>query len=151
MRRYERDSTGAPVFAYQPPKRRKETAPRDDPEARLQRQVVEYFRFALPHDVLWTSTLNGAHLGASQRMKQKAQGLRPGIADFVLVKPNGAVKMIELKSDGGRLTPEQAVWARVMGDAWATCRTVEEVEAALLRWCVVVLAPLSRANRYVVT
>lgn len=122
----------------------------DNPEARLQKSVVEYLTFALPPDILWTATLNGIPMTMNARNKAKAQGLRPGIADIVLVIPGRGARMLELKSDAGRLSAEQKDWAAAMRSWWVTARDLETVEAALRGWGIVPRYPISQANRYAV-
>ena len=125
------DSTGAPVrhFKKGPPR-----APRANPEAALQVQVARFLMLTLPPEVEWTSSLAGAHLGVSQRSKMKAQGLRPGFPDLMFIIRR-RTHFIELKADGGRLSPDQIrVHAAIHPDAIAVCRSVVEVRVALVRW-----------------
>ena len=121
---------------------------RDDPEHKLQCAVAEYLTYSLPPDILWTATLNGAHLGVSQRVKMKAAGLRPGIADIVLAGRSGRVAMIELKVEKRPLSGEQKAWATALGRFWATCRSLEDVEAALVQFGITPRCSIEKANRY---
>ena len=47
-----------------------------------------------------------------------------GFPDLVMVR-DGRLLFVELKSEKGRLTPEQREWMDVLGDVWANNRTVE--------------------------
>ena len=120
---------------------------RANPEAVLQKAVVEYFEFALPPEILWTATLNGHPMTMFARNKARAQGMRAGIADLVLVIPGRGARFIELKSDVGRLSPEQKAWAAALRSWWVTCRDLPSVEAALISWGIEPRYPVARANR----
>lgn len=119
----------------------------NDPEHKFQVAVATYFKYALPPDVLWTATLNGAYLTMNQRVRMKASGLRPGIADLLLVH-NGRVLMLELKSKIGSLSKEQRDYRDALGPAYIVARTLEEVEAALIGWSIQPTCTIGSANRY---
>lgn len=143
-----------PVFAF---KRGPKTArkPRANPELALQVAVKQFLVMALPSDVEWTSSLAGVHLGPAQRAKMKASGLRPGWPDVQLCH-NRRMFFIELKAPSGavRRMPERLGTLddpdlsedqrRVLGalhpDAWAICRSVNEVADFLTRIGVVLRA-----------
>lgn len=145
-----RDSLGAPIYAY-----RKTTAgrnPRAEPEHDFHKQIAQYLAFALPPEIEWTYTLNGVHLGHSQRQKAVDAGLRRGLGDYVLLVPVKATFtacMIEAKdAKRGRLSDEQKRWAAKMGAKWATVETLEDVEAAIVGWGITPKCSVSAANRY---
>jgi hypothetical protein len=86
--------------------------PRTDPEAALQRSVVQFLNVAIdPERCWWTATMNGVRLRPAARAKAKAAGLMPGLPDLMFmpfVGPRaGQFVAIELKSATGRATPEQ--------------------------------------------
>lgn len=122
---------------------------RDDPEHRFQVAVATYFKYALPPDILWTATLNGAYLTINQRVRMKASGLRPGIADLLLVH-NGRVLMLELKSKIGTLSADQKAYRDALGENYITAQTIEEVEGALIGWGITPRCEITKANRYVI-
>lgn len=136
------------VYAYRrgPKTYRK---PREEPELALQVSVKQFLVLTLPLEIEWTSSLAGAHLGPSQRSKMKAAGLRGGWPDLQFLIRRRA-HFIELKApiavqsrnperygtlDDPDLSDDQR---RVLGamhpDAWAICRSVDEVSSALERW-----------------
>jgi hypothetical protein len=113
---------------------------RASPEFLIQRDVKRFLTYCLPLPgpdyVEWTSSQAGAHLGAKQRIKAKASGLRPGWPDLQFLLPTGRTHYIEIKAPGGSLSAEQRAFrdlARPHG-LWALCRSVDEVEATLRGW-----------------
>lgn len=112
-------------------------AARATPEAALQVRVKEHLAICLPPSVLWTASLAGhGKLSMAARNRAKAMGLKPGWPDLQFLFPDGVTRYIELKSDTGRLQPEQADFqARCRPHGiHAVCRSVEEVDAALRAW-----------------
>ena len=108
-------------------------APRSNPEHALQVQVCQYFRYCLPPEVLWSSTLNGVYLGPKTRGMAKASGLRPGPFDLFLIY-NRRTFWIELKIKPNKLTPEQIEFARALHpDSWAVCYSLDEVVEFLVK------------------
>lgn len=113
--------------------------PRANPEARLQISVKQYLTFCLPPEILWTASLAGhGKLTMAARNKAKAMGLKPGWPDLQFLFPDGITRYIELKSDTGRLQPEQVDFqARCKASGktiHAVCRSVDEVEVQLRLW-----------------
>lgn len=131
-----------------PPKPRALKPPRKprrrnaSPEADFQKTVTAYLERALPPEagVFWSATMNGVRVSLGVRATLRAQGLRPGVFDFVfipLVGPMaGQTFWLELKAPKGRLTDEQAVLMDVLYPAGrgAQARTLEQVCAALVAW-----------------
>ncbi len=138
-------------FAYKrgPYPQRRRAKPNASPEADFQLAVIEYLRFALPDNYRFRAGLEGVRLSINQATRAKALGARKGWPDLMLFnRETRGIRWIELKAPKGRLTPEQTEIAAELGDHLAVCRTLEEVEAALIRWRVAVRAPLAKANRY---
>lgn len=108
-------------------------APRSNPEHALQVTVCQYFRFCLPPEVLWSSTLNGVYLGPKTTNDAKAAGLRKGPFDMFLVFRQRTF-WLELKVGKNTLTPEQIVFRDALHpDSWAVCYSLDEVVAFLQR------------------
>lgn len=123
---------------------------RDDPEARLQRDVLEYLTFALPRGVYRVRAgMEGARRSQWEGGKAKGQGLSKGWPDLMLFnRQTRAIRWIELKSDTGALTAEQKELAAELRDHMVVCRSLEDVEAALIGWGVTPRCPINVANRY---
>src|SRR5687767_3288367 len=112
-------------------------------EDRLSVEVATMLRVAAIEGRLsatWTHVPHEAagrgKFAAIYMAKAKAMGLIKGSADFVFVWPNGG-GWIELKTDEGRLTPEQKAfreWCKDTGAHHALCRSVAEVEEKLFEW-----------------
>ena len=151
MSRYERDSTGRPVFAFRAPPgaRAKRTRPNEQPEAKFQREVIVYLTYALPPEYRFTFSGAGVKVSAWLGNKLKEMGVKPGWLDLTIKhKPSGRAFWIELKSLVGRLTPEQAAFVNESPNVCAVCRTLPEIEAALIRFGITPLCSIERANRY---
>lgn len=117
----------------------------DNPEERIQREIVQYLDLALPPGcgIFFSATMNGVRVSAPIRAKLKASGVRPGVLDlvFVVLWDVGDLKAgdtfwLEVKSATGQPTPEQkvvmaALWSRGRG---AYARSVEQACAALSAW-----------------
>lgn len=125
---------------------------RDDPEARLQKAVVEYLSYALPRGAYRVRAgLEGAKRTGRARSDFHAMGAAAGWPDLMLFnRQTRAIRWIELKADGGRVQASQAALHAELRDHVAVCWSIEDVEAALIRWGVTPQVPIARANRYAV-
>ena len=84
-------------------------------------------------------------------VKMKAAGVRRGWPDIQILFPSGVTRYVELKAKQSLSDEQKAFRAACEAtgrDLWAMARTLEDVEAALLRWKVPVLRPLAQAHRY---
>lgn len=107
------------------------------PEAALQVTVKKYLSICLPPSIEWTASLAGhGKMSMAARNKAKAMGLRPGWPDLQFLFPDGVTRYIELKSDTGRLQPEQQDFqARCAPHGiHAVCRSLPEVADTLRGW-----------------
>lgn len=126
--------TTAPIRKIE---RTKDGRPLDISEADLARQVADYLDLVLPVSVRWTHIASGGHRDPAVAGKLKAEGVRPGAPDYVIVAPGVGVIWIEIKSPRGRTTAAQEEWARAIRDTpgctYALCRSLAEVDATLRR------------------
>ena len=102
-------------------------------EEALQRDVVEFLRWALPFDAVYFAVPNGGkrHIKIAQRLVP--QGVRAGVPDLCIVHAGRAL-FVELKTPTGALSASQRqMHARlhVAGAAVHVCRSVPQVEAVL--------------------
>jgi hypothetical protein len=148
-----RDSTGDPVYAYSRSATRdgrgRKATKRASPEADLQRSVIAYLHWALdPNLYRFRVGMEGARRGKWEALQAHQLGLSKGWPDIMLLnRVTRACRWIELKSDTGRLTREQSEIADDLRDHMAVCRSLPEVERALLAWGVKPKCSIADANR----
>lgn len=98
-----------------------------------QRAHVAFLSKALPADAYFTAIDIGTAGSARQGMLRRARGVRPGIADLLIVH-KGTTLWIEVKV-GASLSEAQKMFRDAVcanGHYWALARSTEDVEAALL-------------------
>jgi hypothetical protein len=103
-------------------------------EEQIQVQVATYLNAKLPKTWLWFHTPNGSHRLKAVAAKLKAQGVKPGVPDVCILRPNGLPIWIELKAFGGVLTVSQRsfqIWCVENKHPHRVCRSVGEVEVFL--------------------
>lgn len=114
---------------------------RRDLEGPIQAAIVEFLDLNFPEDgdVFWSATLNGVRVPVSIRKRLKAQGLRPGLFDIILIPlanhPRiGIAHSVEVKSDEGSLSKEQKALMKVLAPLGlgALARSVNDVQTYLL-------------------
>lgn len=108
---------------------------RSQDEFRLSCVVADYLAVALPRDALWTHFPAGEARTAITGARLKRMGLKPGWPDYLVVS-NGRLIGIELKAGTGKASAVQADVGEGFlraGFSWVVCRTLEDVQAALLK------------------
>ena len=103
-------------------------------EEQIQVAVAQYLDVKLPKDWRWFHPPNGGHGLKSVAGKLKAQGVKPGIPDVAIFRPNGSPIWIELKAFGGTLSLAQKDfrdWCAKSQQPYRVCRSVGEVEVFL--------------------
>ena len=106
------------------------------PEDRLQVSVVQWLKLALPADALFYAVPNGGSRNPIEGAKLKAMGTLPGVSDLN-IECNGRTYHIELKTASGRQSPAQKAFESSVhkaGNLYQLCRSLDEVEGALLGW-----------------
>ncbi len=104
------------------------------PEAVLQKHVAAMLRAYLPDEVWWTASLSGIRLSPGAVMSAKTSGMNRGAPDLSFIWPDGATTYVELKAEGGVLSPEQARLARTLGKTMRVARSWPEVKAIVGGW-----------------
>lgn len=102
-------------------------------EAALQRQVAEYLDAVLPDECTWFHVPNGGSRNKAEAGKLKSHGVKPGVADCILIY-RGQVIAIELKTAKGRLSNAQSYWKTIFeaaGGWFYLCRSLDDVQAVL--------------------
>lgn len=87
--------------------------------------------------VLWRNNVGNAEHWNGVEAVRVRYGLAPGSADLVgILSPHGRWFALELKTDVGRVSPDQEKWlslVRAMGGFACVVRSVDEAKAALVR------------------
>jgi len=100
-------------------------------EWQLQRAIVAYLSKALPATAYFTSIDIGSAGSAMQGQLRKARGVRPGIADVMIIY-NSIVLWLEIKS-GTQLSEAQKLFrdsVSANGCWWSLARSPEDAEQA---------------------
>lgn len=85
----------------------KPKAKRAQPEAQLQRAVVQVLRLMALPNVIWYSSTNGVKMAPRTAAHMKAMGMTAGVADLCFVNARGTACFLEFKSAKGRQSSEQ--------------------------------------------
>ncbi len=105
-------------------------------ESNAQVAIVAFLRRALPPTYRVISVPNGRFAAEPKTIARlKREGLTPGVFDILVLRNDGWFCSIEVKADGGRLSPEQAEWGDWLsagGASAAVVRSLAEAEAALI-------------------
>jgi len=103
------------------------------PEDALHRDVARYLARVLTDETVWFHPPNGGGRSKREGAKFKAQGVKAGVADIVLVH-DGRHFEIELKAATGRQSPNQKAWQKALekaGGKYLVSKSVEDVRLAL--------------------
>jgi hypothetical protein len=109
------------------------------PEARLQKTLVQHVMLTAVPGLLWFSIPNEGKRSVVLGAELKAMGLRPGAADLCFIL-NGRAHFLELKSEDGRQTSEQVVFAAdcaIAGAYYSVVRSIGEALTTLSLWGVI--------------
>jgi len=105
---------------------------RGTPEADLQRAVVQALRFALPRSAIIHHCANEVTDAGPRGAKRQAilvgMGVHPGFADL-MVLCDGRMLFLELKSQKGKLSPDQEAFrdaVMAQGHGWALVRSLDD-------------------------
>jgi hypothetical protein len=144
---------GTPGFFDKKPRRRRAVRKIGQPEHNFQAaHVIPALTWALPDGWLFTASATGVRLSMQVAVKMKAAGIKRGWPDIQILGPDGITRYIELKAPDGNLSREQRAFrdhCLTSGrDIWGRAKTLDEVEAILLRWGIDLKMPLAQANRY---
>lgn len=105
------------------------------PEQALQQAVARFLDAALPPHVFWTAIPAGGG-GRLRGAILKGMGYKAGTPDLLIVH-QGRAFWIELKADGGRLSPAQKEVGEdliIAGCRYAVCRSLDDVTVTLSEW-----------------
>lgn len=105
-------------------------------ESNCQCAIVAFLRRSLPASYRVLSFPNG-RFEANPRTVSRLirEGLTKGAPDLIVMRSDGWFCTLEVKSDGGRLSPEQSEfhdWLAAGGASAAVVRSLADAEAALI-------------------
>jgi VRR-NUC domain len=103
---------------------------RAQPEAQLQRSLVENLRWRARSDVWWAHIPNGGARTAIEGAIFKSLGVQPGAPDLLIVRA-GQTLFIECKAPGRKLSPSQLACHEALRRAGAAVETFDNIDAAL--------------------
>jgi len=111
-------------------------APVDYPEEDLTKYAAFVFTRACRYTV-WFHCPNGEKRDKVTAAKLKKMGVRPGVADFIMLLTSGRALAVELKTLKGRQSEDQqgfqASW-EANGGAYVIVRTPFEIEGLIFRF-----------------
>jgi hypothetical protein len=103
---------------------------RRQPEAQLQRSLVEHLRWCARSDVWWTHIPNGGTRTAIEGAIFKSLGVCAGAPDLLIVRAGQAL-FIECKAPGRKLSPAQLACHEALRRAGAPVATADDIDEAL--------------------
>ncbi len=106
-------------------------------ELRLHVAIVDVLRRFGSPQWFWFHPANGEKRDARAAAKLRAMGVRPGVADLLLIAPSGQLHAIEIKRRDGALSDEQrefAEWCTGNNVPHAVVRSIDEALAVFTRW-----------------
>jgi hypothetical protein len=108
---------------------------RAQPEAAIQRSVLEYLASVAPQLVVYANP-NASRRTASGRASNAVPGLRKGVHDLTILS-HRRVHYVEVKAPKGKMTPEQCEFADALDRlsiSWWVVRSIDDMREALKWW-----------------
>lgn len=102
-------------------------------ESILQTACVRWFRLQYP-DLIIYAVPNGGSRNVREAQRLKAEGVLAGVADLVVLLPQGKSLYIEMKVKGNRQTENQKAFqdkAIILGHPYTVCYSFEEFKNAV--------------------
>jgi len=102
---------------------------RRNDEELVQRAIVQHLRLRAKPGVVFLHVPNGEHRSKATGGRLKAMGVRAGVFDLILFLPGPVTFCLELKADGGKMSPAQLRFAEDLneiGIGWACAWTLDD-------------------------
>ena len=99
-------------------------------ESTLQTSCVRWFRSQYPHLIIYAVPTGGSR-NVREAQRLKSEGVLAGVADLVVMLPQGKSIYIEMKVKGNRQTDNQKEFqnkAIALGHTYAVCYSFEEFQ-----------------------
>ncbi len=107
-------------------------------ESNAQVAIVAFLRAALPSNYRVFAIPNGRFEAKPNTIARlKREGLTPGMPDLCILRSDGWCAFLEVKSEAGRMSPEQiefSDWMASQGGCCAVVRGVGDVQSVLHDW-----------------
>ena len=103
---------------------------RKQPEAALQRSVIQHLRWGARGDTWWTHIPTGGWRSPIEAAIFKSLGARAGSPDLLIIRA-GQPLFLELKAAGRNLSPAQTECHDALRRAGATVETADNIDTAL--------------------
>ena len=103
---------------------------RNQPEAALQRSVIQNLRWGARGDTWWTHIPTGGRRSPIEAAIFKSLGVRAGSPDLLIIRA-GQPLCMGLKVPGRKLSPAQVECHAALQRAGAQIATVDNIDAAL--------------------
>jgi VRR-NUC domain protein len=104
-------------------------------ESVLQTACVKWFRLQYPDLVIY-AVPNGGSRNIREAQRLKAEGVLAGVADLVVLLPQGKSLYVEMKVKGNKQTLNQKDFQKkaiTLGHTYAVCYTFEEFKEVIER------------------
>src|SRR5262245_13234495 len=103
---------------------------RNQPEAQLQRAIVQHLRWRARPNTWWTHIPTGGWRSPVEAKIFKSLGVVAGAPDLLIVA-DGHAHFLELKSPRGRISPAQHECHQALRAAGATVAVADDIDQAL--------------------
>jgi hypothetical protein len=110
------------------------------PEQEAQIAIVAWIKAVSPSTMCF-HVPNAAKRSPAERRALVAMGLLAGVPDLCLVAepPGPSLAFVEVKAQGGKLSPEQTsfrAWAEAAGIPYAVVQNIDQTRVAFREWLV---------------
>ncbi len=102
-------------------------------ESTLQTACVRWFRYQYPNLIIY-AVPNGGSRNIREAQRLKSEGVLAGVADLVVLLPQGKSIYIEMKVKGNRQTDNQKDFQKKaieLGHAYTVCYSFEEFQKVI--------------------
>ena len=103
---------------------------RSHSEQQIQKAICQHLRVRGHRDLYWWHHPAGGYRSPVEAAILKSIGAKPGLPDLFLLR-DGKLYGLELKAQGGRLSPTQATAQVLLRQAGATINTAVGIDAAI--------------------
>lgn len=101
-------------------------------ESRTQCAIVSFLRRTLPRSYRVVSVPNGRFEADPRTIARlKREGLTPGVHDLLVLRNDGWFASLEVKKEGGKLSPEQVEWSEWLSGGNASQAVVRSLDEAV--------------------